>query len=137
MHGHAFRPVLAVILLLAAAVLPACTATYSNAGSSETLTEYHLGTLKADLPPSVRIPAVMAAGQATLRHRGYSVSSSRITADAGRIEGESPSSSPLGSASVWAEAVPTGTRVGVKVGLWGDEDASRSILDDMLRRVGL
>ena len=125
---------LVVLGLLAAG---GCQASYSQAGATRTVAAYEFGSLKADLPQTCRVPAVVAAGEAALRHRGYAITASSATDESGTVEAKSPAARNLGNAEVWAEVIPDGTRVGVKVGLLGDEDASRAILDDVLRRLGL
>ena len=57
-------------------------------GNTPTAAAYEFGTLKADLPSAVRVPAVIAAGRASLRHRGYSIADTSATVERGSIEAE-------------------------------------------------
>lgn len=126
-----------VVLMVLVAPL-GCETTTSRQGESRILAGYNFATVEADLPDRARPQAVVAAGEAALRHRGYSVSSSQSTADSGSVEGKPPHGGFFaGSTEVWVRLGAYGTRVGVKVGLLGDEVESRAILDDMLARLGL
>lgn len=115
-----------------------CEATTARQGSSRVLAGYNFATLETDLPDHARPQAVVAAGEAALRHRGYSVTSNTSTADRGSVEARPPHGGFFdGTTEVWAKLGAYGTRVGVKVGLLGDESESRAILDDVLTRLGL
>ncbi len=115
-----------------------CETTTARQGSTQVLAGYNLGTLEADLPDQARPQAVVAAGEAALRHRGYSITSNTSTADRGSVKAKPPHGGFFdGSTEVWARLGSYGTRVGVKVGLAGNETESRAILDDVLARLGL
>lgn len=129
---------LSVAALLCAAVFIGCETTTARQGSSQILAGYNIGTLEADLPEQTRPQAVIAAGEAALRHRGYSVTSNTSTADRGSVEAKPPHGGFFdGTTEVWARLGSYGTRVGVKVGLAGNETESRAILDEILARLGL
>ncbi len=124
------------LMFLAAAL--GCETTTARQGSTQILAGYNIGTLEADLPDQTRPQAVIAAGEAALRHRGYSVTSNTSTADRGSVEAKPPHAGLFdGTTEVWARLGSYGTRVGVKVGLAGNETESRAILDDILARLGL
>ena len=100
-------------------------------------------TLSAELGVDVRVPAVLAAAEAALVQRGYSVVSRRGTEDSGRIEALPPGAGRSGRPGVWekvwvsARVTSRGTQVKVKFEPWGDEAISRAILDDLLYRLGI
>lgn len=136
-------PMRILIPLLLAAFLAACASEPVAQGQSRTLATYSFGTLEATLPDSARVQAVTAAADATLRARGYAVTSTRGTADMSYVYAKSsvrqgPMAMPSkGYVAVEAKVVAGGTFVTVKVGDFGDEPESRAILDDVLRRLSL
>jgi len=118
--------------------------TYREQGG--TLTVYGVyanGVLASLTPPETRVPAVMAAAEETLRRRGYTITRRDITEDLGVLRAEPPHAvvrSPVtvrDPVTVRAVLERDGTMVTVRVGRLGNEAASRAILDEMLRRVGL
>lgn len=127
------------LCVLAGAFAPGsgCQTSIKQEGASRTAAAYSFGTLEADLPQSVRVPAVLGAADAALRRRGYSVPSGAATEDRGEVRGEPSAQSDASSVRVNAWIVPGATRVGVKVGWVGDETLSRAILDEVLQRLGL
>lgn len=113
-----------------------CRSSYSEVGKSQVWAEYSYGTLSADLPAGVRVPAVVAAAESSLKQRGYSVASRRATAEEGAVEGKASAGGVGDDVDVGVRAVNAATRVRVRVGLVGDEARSRGILDDVMRRLG-
>ena len=117
---------------LAAVAVAGCQVPTRAQGASGTVAEYSFGSVKADLPGRCRVPAVLSAADSVLRRRGYSVSAEAVTESEGQVRAQAVGAD---SVTVSAVVVPGGTRVGVRVGLVGDETLSRSILDDVLRLV--
>lgn len=130
--------ILACALLAVGPWLPfGCESSYSMVGKSPIWAEYSFGSLAADLPRSTRVPAVVGAADAALRHRGYSITSAAATEEEGAVHAVPPASGGGRGVGVWARAIGEGTRVKVKVGLVGNEALSRAVLEDILRRLGL
>lgn len=98
---------------------------------------YRGRTLTSDLPPRVRVPSVAAAAEATLLHRGYSVSRSPTTEDFARVEGQAPNAGWGECIVIRARQTPSHTRVEITAQPLGDKTLSRAILSDMLGVMGL
>lgn len=130
---------IAAVAVLTGAGAPAgCKARAAYQGSDRSvMAAYGLRKLRTELPPTVRVPAVVAAADAALRDRGYAVTSSHASEDAGRVEGEPRGAGVLESVVVSARLVADSTRVEVVIKPWGDEPKSRAILDAILIRLGL
>lgn len=123
---------------LALALLVGCKAKPGAQGTDRTImAAYGVRKLRTELPPTVRVQAVVAAADGALRDRGYGVKSSHATEDSGRVVGEARGGGPLQSVVVLSRVVPDGTRVEVLLKPWGDEERSRAILDDILVRLGM
>jgi|ERR1043165_8486507 hypothetical protein len=133
----------AIPFLALLAMLAACASKPVPQGESRTMAAYSLGSLAATLPERARVQGVTAAADATLRSRGYAVTATRSTADAGHVYAKSPvhpgpfAISAATYVDVSAHIVGSGTEVSIKVGDFGDEAESRAILDDILRRLDL
>lgn len=117
--------------------LSGCKASLGDAGQSRIEAAYRLGTLRATLPDSVRVPAVTAAAQAALIGRGYSIFNIDETAERARVTARAPGAGEFESTLVTARIVPAGTEVAIDFNPLGDEAASRALLDAILRRLGL
>lgn len=102
------------------------------------MANYALGTLSATLGPEVSVPTLRAAAENTLRARGYVVTDSMGTDDHMRVKGASRSGSEgwLEPTVISARVTYANTRIEIERGTFGDEAASRAILDDLLRRIG-
>lgn len=123
---------------LALASLGGCKAKSGYQGSDrDVLAAYGVRKLRTELPATVRVQAVVAAADAALRDRGYGVTKSHATEDAGRVEAEPRTAGPLQSVVVTAKVIPDGTRVEVLMKPWGNEAKSRAILDGILVRLGM
>lgn len=122
----------------AAGLLPACKARSAYQGADRSIVAaYRVRKLRTELPPTVRVQAVILAADAALRDRGYAVTSSRATEDAGHVEAEPRDAGSFDSVEVTARVIPAGTRIEIRVNPWGDEAKSRAILDGILARLGL
>lgn len=102
------------------------------------MANYAMGTLSTILGPEVSVPTLRAAAENTLRARGYVITDSTGTADSMRVKGASRSGSEgrLEPTVISARVTYSNTSLDVASGTFGDEAASRAILDDLLRRVG-
>lgn len=97
---------------------------------------YRLRVLTSDLPPQVRVPSIAAAAEATLRHRGYSVTST-ATEDYMRVEGEAPNAGWGERVVIRARQTPGKTRVEITAQPLGDQVLSRAVLDELLASLGM
>jgi hypothetical protein len=114
-----------------------CKATPGYQGGHRAiLATYRFRTLTADLPATVRVPAVVAAARQALADRGYAVRPAR-TEDEGTLEATAPEASDFERVVVSARLTSGGTRVQVTVEPLGDQAESRAILDGILGRLGL
>lgn len=126
------------------ALVAACGAAFGcqtrNAaqGSDRTVIASYRGReLTADLPPHIRVPSIAAAAEATLRHRGYGITTKASTEDYARVEGEGPRAGVLERVIVRARQTPGKTRVQIVAEPLGDQTLSRSVLDEILASLGL
>ncbi|MBX3387107.1 MAG: hypothetical protein KF768_11095 [Phycisphaeraceae bacterium] len=114
-----------------------CQSTGGHQGTSRDIhASYSFGTLTCDLGADVRVEEVASAGEEALRLRGYSVSSRTVTSDKARLEGRSAGDGWLEKAVVESWPTARGVRIRIKIEPWGDDTASRLILDDMLVMLG-
>lgn len=128
--------VLPVVLSLAA-VLAGCKATPGPQGKDGQVTaNYRYRRLTADLPPSVRVPAVVAAAQSAFRDRGYAIRSASATEDAGHVEAVPPDPGVLESMSMTVTLAGGGPRIKIVSQPLGDQTRSRIMLDAILARLG-
>lgn len=92
--------------------------------------------IEAMLPASVPVPAARAAAQATLRGRGYVITETFGTDDNAQILASGTGERRSDSTSVRLWRAGQGTWVSVDPGLWGDVAPARSILDEIIARLG-
>lgn len=126
-----------VMLVGLLAAVPGCRAKVEQQGRMGTTAAYSAGSLSADLPATVRVQAAVAAAESALRDRGYTIGARRASEDSGFVEAKLPRPGLFERTKVEARVTGGGTRLTVKVEPWGDEPASRAILDDVLKRLGL
>lgn len=122
---------------MAALASAGCSVHQGEQGERGVSAAYRCPTLRADLPASARVPAVMAAAESAMLSRGYAIRSRSITADRGTIEALAPHADADESITIIASVAGEGSRCRVTVGKWGDEAVSRAILDGILVRLGL
>jgi len=134
------RSAAAVGLALAWAVPPAgCSApapSHGWHGADRTLASFVGGTLYATLPPDVPVQSVIAAGEMALERRGYVVTASEATDDAGRVVARPGDPKLLRKITVRSRLVQGGTTVSVRTNPGGNEHISRDIFERMLTRLG-
>jgi len=130
-----------LIILVLTAALCGCNSSkppFTTHGSDRSIqATQSVRTLYATLPSHVRVNAVLAAGEQTLRARGYTVTRTASTSDSGTILAEPPKPSSADQIKFKAYVYGSGTRVEITVKPWGGGDRARAILDDVLRRLGL
>lgn len=94
-------------------------------------------TLTTTLPDDVRVPAVLAAADATMRARGYTVRHRRDTMDNGFVVAVPPERSLGEKVTVHASIARGGTFVQITADPFGNHALSAAILDAVLQRLGL
>jgi hypothetical protein len=124
---------------LACLGLAACKSEHAYQGPRhDILASYNFRTLTCSVERDVRVPAVIAAAEVTLRQRGYSINSSRTTEESGEVEAEPFDANILESVIVKArQDRGLSTKIDVRIEPLGDQVKSRSILDAILSNLGL
>lgn len=132
------RTVCGLLPALCLLLVPACQKPVVRAqGEGGIAATYSRPTLSARLPAGTRVPAVIAAADDTMRARGYSVQATGATEEAGTVEARPPRTTDWPKVDVRASVVADTTLVEISVSPWGDQELSRSLLDGILRRLGL
>lgn len=134
-------PRLATTAVLLAALstflLPGCKATPAyQGGTHPVLATYRFRTLTAQLPATMRVPAVMAAARQALADRGYAVQFNR-TEDDGKLIALPPGGGDFDRTVVRADEAPDGTWVQITIEPGGGQPRARAILDGILTRLGM
>jgi hypothetical protein len=128
---------LILLPIAASLVLSACSTPVARPHGERGITAtYTRGTLHATLPEPARVPAAIAAAE-VLRARGYSIAESRSTEEVGEITARPPRTTDWPKLTILAERGPRGTNLSLFVTPFGDQELCRSVLDGMLRRLGL
>ncbi|MBX3376502.1 MAG: hypothetical protein KF678_05805 [Phycisphaeraceae bacterium] len=126
------------LLILVAAMAGGCQSRPAAAGADgRQVASYRGRTLTCDLPSTIRVPSVAAAAEATLRHRGYSISRSPSTEDFARVEGQAPDAGWGECIVIRVRQTPSHTRVEIVAQPLGDQTLSRAVLAEMLAVMGL
>ena len=128
----------AICPLLLAISLPSCAKSRvaPQGENGEVMASYSGSTLEANLPSSVDVLAVQAAAESELRSRGYVITKAHGTADSMRVVARAGGQRRDDEVTVSARARGRATSVSVENGLFGDEAASRVVLDGVLKRLG-
>jgi len=127
----------AVTLALALIVLTGCKARIEGAGKERGVqASYQYGSLSADLSDGVSVRAAAAAAESALRSRGYIITGSEVTSDRARIEAKAHGDGWLDKVVFNASGAGAGTRASFKAEPFGNEAASRALMDSMLARLG-
>jgi hypothetical protein len=119
------------------ATLPACESTTSTVGQSETQAVYSMGSLQVELPPRFDVLTVTAAAEVTLRERGYTITHKSANADRAAFYGRAATVGAIPQADVVVSQTAGGTGLSLKVGVFGDEVASRVLMEAILAKLGL
>ncbi|MBL9031786.1 MAG: hypothetical protein JNM80_08770 [Phycisphaerae bacterium] len=104
--------------------------------SDAVLARYRFRRLTADLPASIRVPAVAAAADSALRDRGYSITDARVNDDRADLTAKPFDPTFLESMSVSVRQAATGTRLDIIATPLGDRARSHALLDAILDRLG-
>ncbi len=117
--------------------LPACQSSYRPQGSNGTVGTYSFGRASVRIAEPLRIQTVIAAANATLRSRGYTIESTESTADEGKIIARQPEFKSFEKLVVAAALVPGAVEISITQQPFGDEERSRALMDAILQRLGL
>ncbi len=126
-------------LFLSVGLVGCAKPTLGYQGKDRVLATYSMPKLKTELPPEVSVEAVTAAAESVLLARGYTITTTRHDAEKGRVVGRSPADTGWTGAdqtAIRAYVTGAGTGVTIEVEPWGDEMASRALLDALLARLG-
>lgn len=111
--------------------------TYVGDRSNPIYATQSLGDLEAVIPEPLPVRSVIAAAEATLRDRGYTIWSTRTTDERGKIEARPPGRQ-MGrpwKVESWA-ASRNQTAIAISGGPWDDDQAARVLMDAILQRLG-
>ncbi|MBL8763571.1 MAG: DUF3568 family protein [Phycisphaerae bacterium] len=97
---------------------------------------YSLGTLRAELPAEVSVMAVAAASEAALLAKGYSIVRRTQSAESAEVVSRRSGDGWLESTTIASWVTATGTAASIRRDPLGDEAESRSIMDEVLVRLG-
>ncbi len=100
------------------------------------MAESYGARIEALLPATVHIPAARAAAEQTLRARGYVITETFGTDDKAKIEASGTGDKRTDTTTITAWHGAGGTRLSVDSGMFGDASAARSILDEVIARLG-
>ncbi|MFN0132878.1 MAG: hypothetical protein ACKVW3_10200 [Phycisphaerales bacterium] len=118
-------------------MLSACASKPVQVGRGDGVLAVHrFRRLTADLPSSIRVPAVAAAADSALRDRGYSVTEIAVHDDRADLSAKPFDAAILESMSVSVREVAGGTRIAVIAQPLGDRSRSLALLDAILDRLG-
>lgn len=110
---------------------------YVGSRSNPIYATYSFGALEAQIPEPLPVRSAGAAAEATLRERGYMITSVRTTDDLVRVEARPPSREGGKRWVVESRATSDGqTLLSVECRPWGEDGASRVMMDAILQRLG-
>ena len=104
--------------------------------AGDVIAEQNGSRLEAILPAAVDVPAARAAAEQTLRARGYVITETYGTLDRANVEASGTGDNRTSTTTFEAWRASSGTRVRFDPGLGGDAAASRSLLDELIARLG-
>ena len=106
-------------------------------GRSGLAAVYEGGWVSVTAPDTVRVGGAIAAAESVLRARGYSIDRSEATEEGGRVVALPPRSGGSPRVVVMSERTGAGVVIRVKREPFGDEQVSRSVMDGVLKALGL
>lgn len=100
------------------------------------MAETYGARIEALLPATVPVLAARSAAEQTLRLRGYVITETFGTDDKATIQASGTGEKRTDTTTVTAWRAAGGMRLSVDSGLFGDASAARSILDEVIARLG-
>ena len=129
--------VLTLVLAVVLCVGGGCSESKAFQGAEgQVLATYSVRSLTADMPEGVRVRTAGVAAESALRARGYIITRANHGENQSRVEAATSADGMLDKTVVESWSTGYGTAVSVTVEPFGDEGASRAILDAMLARLG-
>lgn len=141
MNAASVRSLSRVLLISLAAgvavVAGGCQTTYSQhqLGEMRVVAKYGGRSLFAEVPDSVRVPAVIAAADEVVRGRGYSVLRKEATEEVGVLASVPPAKDTIQRVMVHAEKGDHGTSIRVAYEPFPDRELCESIFDAILAKL--
>ncbi len=132
-HRIAFFAVVAGTLTLFAG----CKTTYSThqLGEQRIVAKYSGRALFAEVPETVRVPAVIAAADEVARARGYTVLKKETTEENGIITVVPPARDSITQLVIHADRVDVGTAIRISYQPFPDRQLCESFFDAILAKV--
>ena len=127
------------MLIIGAAILcgMGCSPAVKTHGKDGVQASYSGNTLSARLPAEATVPATAAAIDKVLRDRGYLVAKSSITADVATFTAKAPRVDNYPRITIVAKTGADATIVDITNEPFGDQEQCRSLLDAILREMGI
>lgn len=137
MTAYLHRTFLLIPLLAVCALLSACQTTYSShqLGEQRVVAKYTGRTLFAEVPSTIRVPAVIAAADDVVRARGYTVLRTESTEERGMLASVPPAKDSIQQVVVRAETGDHGTAIRVSYEPFPDRQLCESIFDAILAKL--
>lgn len=134
---NALRTVFLVVAAGALAFSAGCKTTYSShqLGEQRVVAKYNGRALFAEVPETVRVPAVIAAADEVARSRGYTVLKKESTEEAGYISVVPPARDAITRLVIHADRVDVGTSIRVSYEPFPDRQLCESFFDAILAKV--
>jgi hypothetical protein len=123
------------VIFAVACCITGCQTTPQPVGATGVQATFVLGSLKAELPPSVGVMTAVAATEVALRDRGYVITSRSAVEDHGRLKGRRAGGADHESVVVSVSPTAQGTAVSVFVEPFGDEVGSRILMESIVLRL--
>ncbi len=99
---------------------------------------YSFGTMTTNVSRGgIGVRDVASAAEAMFRRQGFTVRSAEITSNKARVAGSEVGSGNFQATIVSATKTEAGVRIEVHVEPFGDEAQSRTVMNDILGRLGL
>ncbi len=133
---HSTIPAVFALMLIGGCASQQRHPTYAWHGQEPVLAVYAVETLHSELPQSIPPQSIRAAAERTLRHRGYTITTSEATNDRTRIVARPPDSRLFKRVIVGSSLSPNGTRISVRIEPGGNETTSRDMLESILTLLG-
>jgi hypothetical protein len=136
-HMNAQRLACIAVALGAMAFFAGCKTTYSThqLGDQRIVAKYSGRALFAEVPETVRVPAVIAAADEVARARGYTVLKKETTEEKGIITVVPPARDSITQLVIHAERVDVGTSIRVSFQPFPDRQLCESFFDAILAKV--
>lgn len=136
-HMLAQRMALLAVTLGSLAFIAGCKTTYSAhmLGDQRVVAKYSGRALFAEVPETVRVPAVIAAADEVARARGYTVLKKESTEENGILTVVPPARDSITQLVIHADRVDVGTAIRISYQPFPDRQLCESFFDAILAKV--